>query len=317
MAIFIRQLAREATSRWKLWPTSQMERRRARTGLLFIAPWVIGFLLFKLGPILGSLAFSFTDFDMLHPKATQFVGLANYAAILHDEGAGFTLFSTIGFALISVPLQLLMALGLATLLNSKRVIGKELHRALVFLPSVIPGAAILFVWFGFLDPSTGWLNRLILEPLGMPSYPGPRTESGYNFYLVMTAMWSIGPGFLIMLGAMQGVPTELYEAACVDGAGPIVRFFNITVPVISPAIFFSLVINLISVFGGASLLDRGGSFSGGGQSAFDFYIYTVMFSKRKLGYAASLAWVLFALMLATTIGLFLTARYWVYYPEGD
>lgn len=293
---------------------SGMRRRQALTGLLYISPWLIGFLLLKLVPIVASLAFSFTNFDMIEPEATRFVGLANYGRILRDGEAGYTLFSTLGFALMVVPVQLLVSLGLASLFNSKRLFGKGLHRALIFLPSVIPGAAILFVWFGFLDPQTGWLNRLFLEPLGLPPF-GIFSESGYNFYLLMTAVWSIGPGVLIMLGAMQGVSDELYEAARVDGAGPILRFLRITVPVISPAIFFSLVINLVSVFGGAVLLDRGSSFSGGGQSAFDYYIYTVMFRNHQLGYAASLSWVLFIIMLVTTIGLFVSARRWVYYPE--
>jgi len=301
--------------RRKRYPMSRMARRRALTGLLFISPWLVGFVLFKLVPILSSLAFSFTDFDMLAPDETQFIGLANYARIFRDPGAGFTLFSTLGFALLSVPLQLLVALGLAALLSSKRLFGKQVHRALVFLPSVIPGAAILFVWFGFLDPSTGWLNRLLLEPLGLPAYPGPFSESGYNLYLTMAAMWSIGPGVLIMLGAMQGVPSELYEAARVDGAGPLLRFLRITVPIISPAIFFSLVINLVGVFGGAVLLDRGRGFGGSGQSAFDSYVYSVMFQQHELGYAASLAWLMFFIMLLTTIALFTTARRWVYYPE--
>lgn len=295
--------------------TSRMRRRQALTGLLYVSPWLIGFLLLKLVPIMGSLAFSFTNFDMLEPEATRFVGLANYGRIFLDGAAGFTLFSTLGFALMVVPLQLLASLGLASLLNSKRLVGKGLHRALIFLPSVIPGAAILFVWFGFLDPMNGWLNRLILGPLGLPPYPGAFSESGYNFYLLMTALWSIGPGVLIMLGAMQGVSDELYEAARVDGAGPLLRFLRITVPVISPAIFFSLVINLTSVFGGAVLLDRGSSFSGGGQSAFDYYIYEVMFQHHQLGYAASLSWLIFIVMLVTTIGLFASARHWVYYPE--
>lgn len=297
--------------------TSRLRRKQALTGLLFISPWLVGFLLFKLVPIAGSLAFSFTDFDMLRPEASQFIGLDNYARALSDPRAGYSLFSTLGFALLSVPLQLLAALGLAALLNARRLRGKGLYRTLVFVPSVIPGAAILFVWFGFLDPSTGWLNRLFLEPLGLPPYPGPSSESGYSMYLIITALWSIGPGILIMLGAMRGVPGELYEAARVDGAGPVLRFVRVTVPVISPAIFFSLVINLVSVFGGAVLLDRGSSFTGGGQSPFDYYIYTVMFQELQMGYAASLAWLMFLVMLLTTIGLFVTARYWVFYPGED
>lgn len=296
-------------------PISRLRRKQALTGLLYVTPWLIGFLLLKLVPIAGSLAFSFTDFNMLKPEDISFIGLDNYARILSDRTAGFFLWTTLGFALLSIPVQLLVSLGLASLLNSKRLVAKGLHRALIFLPSVIPGSAILFVWFGFLDPMTGWLNRLILEPLGMPPYPGPFSEAGYNLYLLMTVIWSIGPGVLIMLGAMQGVSEELYEAARVDGAGPLLRFLRITVPVISPAIFFSLVISLVSLFGGAVLLDRGSAFNGGGQSGFDSYIYQVMFQQRELGYAASLSWLIFIVMLLTTIGLFASARRWVYYPE--
>jgi multiple sugar transport system permease protein len=313
---------RRYLSKLNLRPQTGMERREALVGLLFISPWIVGFLLLKLVPIIVSLGLSFTDFYMLHPGDTEFVGLANYAHILEDlfaeDGtAGYYLFSTLGFAILSVPAQLLTALGLAVLLNSRRLATKELHRTLVFLPSVIPGAAIAFIWFGFLDPTTGWLNRLLLEPLGLPSYPGPMSEAGYNLFRIITALWSIGPGFLIMLGALRGVPPELYEAAQVAGAGPLMRLFKVTVPIVSPAIFFSLVINLVSVFGGATLLDRGTSFSGGGQSPFDFYIGEVMFRSHQLGYAASLAWVMFLIMLATTVALFATARYWVYYPDGD
>ena len=309
-------------SKSNLRPQTGMERREALTGLAFISPWLVGFLLLKLIPIIASLGLSFTDFEMLHPGDTEYIGLANYAHILEDlfsEGgeAGYYLFSTIGFAILSVPAQLLTTLGLALLLNNQRLVAKELHRTLVFLPSVIPGAAITFVWFGFLDPTTGWLNRLLLEPLGLPPYPGPNSEAGYNLFRIITALWSIGPGFLIMLGAIRGVPPELYEAAQVAGAGPIIRLLKVTIPIISPAVFFSLVINLVGVFGGATLLDRGTSFSGGGQSPFDFYIGEVMFTNHQLGYAASLAWMMFLIMLATTIALFATARYWVYYPDGD
>jgi multiple sugar transport system permease protein len=217
---------------------------------------------------------------------------------------------------MSVPLQLLIALGLAALLNSERLRGKTVLRTLFFLPSIIPGTAILFMWTGFLDPTTGWLNRLILQPLGLPPYPGPFSEAGFTLLSAIQVLWSIGPGFLIMLGAMQAVPQELYEAARVDGAGPLMRFINVTIPVISPAILFSLIISLIGVFGGVALLDRGNPFSGS-SSPFDGYIYNVMFRGYALGYAASLSWVFFALMMGVTLVLFKTANRWVYYPEGE
>ncbi len=293
-----------------------LTRRRGRIGLLFVGPWIAGFVLLKALPICASLALSFSNFNMLHPDQTRFVGLENYLSAFGDPGAAGSLMSTIGYAVIAVPAQVLVSLGLAALLCSKRTRGKQWLRTLIFMPSVIPGLVILTVWFGFLDPNTGWLNRLFLQPLGLPPMAGPNSEAGFNFYLTLMTLWSIGPGFLIVLGAMQSVPEELHEAARVDGAGPLLRFWAITVPLVSPAIFFSLVIYLIGIFGGASLLDRGASF-GAGQSAFDSYITSVMFGANELGYAASLSWILFALMLFTTFVLFRTADRWVHYAEEE
>ncbi len=294
----------------------RLVRRQALVGFAFISPWLLGFLLLKLLPILASLVFSFTNFNMLNPDATRFVGLSNYARIWTDRDAWFSLFSTISLAIYVVPLQLLVSLALAALLNSQRLRAKTLLRTLFFVPSIIPAIAIFSMWTGFLDPTTGWLNRLVLQPLGLPLYPGPGSESGRNLLLSMLALWSIGPGFLIMLGAMQAVSRELYEAARVDGAGPLLRFFQVTLPCISPAIFFSLVINLIGIFGGVALLDRGTPFSGS-MSFFDNYIYSVMFHDNQLGYAASLSWVFFITMLAVTLILFRTSRRWVFYAEGE
>jgi ABC-type sugar transport system permease subunit len=293
-----------------------LARKRALAGLIFISPWLIGLALLKFVPIIASLAFSLTDFNMLRPDQTRFVGMENYLHIFRDQDAGFSFFSTLGQALLSVPLQLFASLGLAALLNSERLEHKTLLRTLFFLPSIIPAAAIFSIWVGFLDPTTGWLNRLILQPLGWPIFGGLRSEGAANLFLAVSALWSIGPGLLIMLGAMQGVPHELYEAARVDGAGPIWRFIKITVPVISPAIFFSLVVDLIGVFGGVALLDRGNPFSGS-ASAFDGYIYQVMFHSDQLGYAASLAWLFFVLMLIVTLVMFKTSSRWVFYAEGE
>jgi multiple sugar transport system permease protein len=293
-----------------------MRRRQALWGLIFISPWLLGLLLLKLLPILASLAISFLDFYALEPENIRFVGMDNYARILSDNNAQGSLFATVGFALIAIPAQLGMALGIATLLNSTRVIGRRLLRPLFFMPSIIPATAVFVAAFGFIDPSTGWLNKLILEPLGLPPFPGFFSEAGFTFVLTMIALWIIGPNFLIMLGAMQGISPEVYEAARVDGAGPIYRFVKITLPLISPAIFFSLIINLISIFGGAALLDQGTSFSDG-ISAYDNYISGVIFSEFEIGYAASLAWAFFLLMIVAILVVFRTSRRWVYYAEGD
>ena len=285
-------------------------------GLIFIAPWLIGAILFKFLPILASLVISFTDFQLLTPEKTQFVGLENYAGFFRDRWAGYVLFQSIAEALTSIPLQLIAAVLLASFLNSPRLKARNALRTLFFVPSIIPSIAILFMWWGFTDPATGWLNRLIIQPLGLGAVNDVYAEGARSFFFGISSLWSIGPGMLIMLGAMQSLSPEVQEAARVDGAGPFMRFFAITLPLISPAIFFALVINLITIFGGVILLDRGNPFSGG-NSPYDGYIAHQLFDERNFGYAAGLAWVFFILVMVVIYVLFSTARRWVYYPDRD
>ena len=295
---------------------SPMRRRQARLGLLFVSPWIVGFVIFKLLPILASLGLSFTNFHAMNPDAVEFIGLENYWRIFEDRDAGFSLRSTLDFAVRVVPAQLGVALLFAAFLSSPRIRAKGLLRSLIFLPSIIPGTAVFVVAFGFIDPSTGWLNRLFMDPLGLPSFEGPNSLAGFYFILTLIALWTIGPTFLIMLAAMRGISPELYEAARVDGAGPVSRFVSITLPMVTPAIFFSLIISLIGIFGGAALMDQGTTFSGG-ISAYDNYISSMIFEEFEIGYAAALAWAFFLLMIAAIVVLFRTARYWVFYPEGE
>ena len=296
--------------------TTSYYAKRKQIGLLLISPWLIGFILLKLVPIIASFIFSLTDFNMLKPQDISFIGLANYKALLQDETMWGVLFSTLGLAVITVPFQLLTALFLAALLSNDSIIGRNFYRTLIFLPSIIPGIAVFSVWAGFIDPASGWFNQLIIEPLNLPPSGGVNSESGRNLLLILLAMWNIGPSFLILSGAMMGVPKELYEAARVDGAGPLYRLLNITLPVISPAIFFSLLISLITVFGGTVLLDRSINFTSG-VSPMDSYIADVMFRRQALGYAAGLSWIMFAIVIGIAIYLFRTADRWVYYPVGD
>jgi multiple sugar transport system permease protein len=300
-------------------PRLSMRQRQGLVGLLLISPWLIGLIFLKIAPIIASLVISFTNFYALEPGQTQFVGFANYLRFLTDIDAGASLFGTVSLAITTVPVQLLAALAFATLLNSKRLRAKGLLRVIFFLPAIIPAIATFFVAFGFLDPTSGWLYLFILKPLGLPPAPGLFSEAGFNFFLMLMAVWAIGPNFLIMLGAMQGIPTELYEAARVDGAGPLYRFFRITIPMISPAIFFALIISLVTIFGGAALLDQGTTF-GQGISPYDNYIGFIMFDDFDYGYASSLAWLFLVLVLGFIYTLFRTSRYWVHYAdfnEGD
>ena len=279
-------------------------QQEARIGLLFLAPWLIGFVLLKALPILAALIFSLTDFQMLTPQETRFVGLENYVRFFRDTQAGASLFGSLAYFLLTVPLEMIVALALAAIFTSARLKNKRLSQTLIFMTSIIPSTSIFFIFLGSIE----YADRLMFTPMNLP----PMEGSG--LLVPFMALWSIGPGFLIMYSAMQSVPNEIYEAARVDGAGPFARFFYITLPMISPAIFFTLVINLTGAFGGAVLLDRGYilNFS---LSPMESYINTTMFNRADLGYASALAWVTFAVMMALTIFLFRSSRRWVYFPE--
>jgi ABC-type sugar transport system permease subunit len=285
-------------------PTRQQQE--ARIGLLFLAPWLIGFVLLKALPILAALVFSLTDFKMLSPETTKFVGLENYLRFLRDPAAGASLFGSLSYFLLTVPLEMVVALALAAVFTSDRLKNKRISQTLIFMTSIIPSTSIFFIFLGSLE----YADQLIFKPLNLPPI------EGFALLLPFMALWSIGPGFLIMYSAMESVPREIYEAARVDGAGPIGRFVYITLPMISPAIFFALIINLTGAFGGAVLLDRGYilSFS---LSPMESYINDTMFNEADLGYASALAWVTFAVMMALTIFLFRSAKRWVYFPEED
>ncbi|HEX6269244.1 MAG TPA: sugar ABC transporter permease [Anaerolineales bacterium] len=279
-------------------------QREARIGLLFLSPWLIGFLLFKALPILAAMIFSLTDFHMLTPEETRFVGLENYVRFLGDREAGASLFGSLRYFLLTVPLEMVLALVLAAVFTSERLKNRPMARTLIFMTSIIPSASIFFIFLGSLQ----YAERFIFTPLNL------QPIQGFGLLLPFMALWSIGPGFLIIYSAMESVPIEIYEAARVDGAGPFARFFHITLPMISPAIFFTLVINLTGAFGGAVLLDRGYilNFS---LSPIEGYINNTMFLDADLGYASALAWVTFGVMMALTVFLFRSAKRWVYFPE--
>ena len=281
-------------------------QQEARIGLLFLSPWLIGFILLKALPILAAFIFALTDFQMLTPGETSFVGLRNYIRFFGDVEAGASLFASLSYFLLTVPLEMIVALVLAAILTSERLKGKSTLRTLIFMTSIIPSTSIFFIFLGSLE----YAERLIFTPLNLPPI------NGFGLLIPFMALWSIGPGFLIMYSAMESVSKEVYEAARVDGAGPLARFIYITLPMISPAIFFTLVINLTGAFGGAVLLDRGYilSFS---LSPMEGYINDMMFSEADLGYASALAWITFAVMMTITIFLFRSAKRWVYFPEED
>jgi ABC-type sugar transport system permease subunit len=284
-----------------------LRKYEATVGFLFLLPWLVGFILFKMIPILAALGFSFTNFKMIEPEKTRFIGLVNYLTFFKDSVAGASLFGSISYFILSVPIEMIVALFLAAIFTSERLRGKRIMRTLFFMPSIIPAIAFFIIVSGLTDPNTGWITRLFHLSQSVPLY---------MLFPIVLSLWTIGPGFLIMLGAMQAIPKELYEAARVDGAGPINRFFSITIPMASPAIFFSLVINMISSFGGVALLDRGLPYSQS-LSPMESYIASQMFSAMNLGYASALAWIMFIVVMGITLLLFRSARYWVHFPEEN
>jgi multiple sugar transport system permease protein len=292
---------------------ANLRRTQALAGYLCLLPWVIGFVLFKLIPILASFYISLTDFYMLEPDAAQLVGLRNYINVFQDSAATAALQATLLYSLLSIPLQVVGAILLAAILSSPRLKGKAILRSIFFLPSIIPALAVFYMWSGFLNQTQGWFNP-VLEFFQLPTFQTVFWLADGSLLRAVQTLWGIGPGFIIMFGAMQAVPTELYEAAKLDGAGPVRSLFNVTLPITSPAIFFSLVINLVASFGGVALLDRGATYSAG-LSPYDDLISLTIFQYFNVGYATSLAWVFFAFIFVVTVFLFVSSRRWVYYPD--
>jgi multiple sugar transport system permease protein len=290
-------------------------RYKRKIGLFLISPWLIGLLIFKLVPILASLGISFTDYQLLYPDQIQFVGIENYRNVLKDPVAGTVLLQTIELALVLIPVQIAASICIAVLLSDRRLLMKHTIRTLFFLPSIIPAFAATLMWQGYLDPGIGWL-RLILQPFGLQGLASSVPLGDLDWFLILTALWTIGPSILITMGAIQSIPSEIYEAAWLDGAGRLTRFFKITIPLITPAIFFSVILNLTAVFGGAILLDRGTTYRGE-ISSYDGYVNYVLLDLFRVGYASSLAWVFFVFVMIVILILFGTSKRWVYFPDTE
>ena len=221
--------------------------REAMWGFIFIAPWLIGLVLFQLGPMIASLVMSFTDFDLIHPDEAQFIGIDNYVRMLNDPTVLQSFVVTFKFALISIPLTMAASLGFAVLLNDPRLAAKGPLRALVYLPVMIPLVASTLVWIGFLNTETGWLNQ-ILGFFGLPQPDWINSEVWIYPALSLIGLWGIGNYMVISIAGLQSVPSELYEAARIDGAGAWTSFRRITIPLMSPVLFYNLVIILIATF---------------------------------------------------------------------
>ncbi len=294
-------------------------RQQRIWGWIFMSPWLIGFMLFTAAPIVVSFIFTFTEFNLSQPDSMKFVGLKNWQTLFSDPYAINALGVTFKFALMAVPFSLVIPLGMAMLLNSKWLVGKRIWRTLFYMPYMVPLVSAIFIWQAFFNAQTGWLNR-ILEALGVANPPNwLDNETWILPAFMLLGVWGVGNAMLTMLATMQGVPTELYEAADVDGAGPWTKFYKITIPMISPVIFYNLVLTVIGLmqyFVVPYIVTAGTGRPNNSAYFFNMHLYKTAFTFFDMGYGATQAWLIFLIALVLTLGLFGTARRWVYYAGG-
>lgn len=279
-------------------------------GYLFVLPWILGFLIFTAGPMLASIVMSFMKWEVITPP--EFVGVQNFTALISDPLFTTSLYNTAFYTILAVPLQLIVALLTAMLLNTKAK-GIAFYRTIYYLPSVTPVVASAMLWLWIFNPEFGLANAL-LDKLGLPKQLWLLDPNWAKPAFIFMSLWGVGGTMVIFLAGLQGVPAELYEAASIDGASTLQRFRRITLPMLTPVIFFNLLIGLIDsfqIFSSAYIMTDGGP-----QNRTLFYVlylYRNGFKYFQMGYASALAWVLFLIVLLVTLLQFRLSKRWVYY----
>ncbi len=287
-------------------------KREALSFYLFILPWLLGFLAFTLGPILASLGLSFTQYDMM--LAPKWVGVEQYQRLFHDPLFYQSLWNTLYIVLLAVPTSMLSSFAIAMLLN-QNVRGMAAYRTAYYMPSIVPAVASAALWMYLLQPQWGVVNG-ILKGLGLPAPGWLASKAWAKPAIVLVMVWASGGTMIIYLAGLQDIPESLYEAAEIDGAGRWGKLWNVTLPLMTPTIFFTLVMNIIStfqVFAVVFVLTDGMGGPVNSTLVYLIYIYRNAFVFFKMGYTSAMAWVLFVIILALTILQFKTASFWVYY----
>jgi multiple sugar transport system permease protein len=294
-------------------PRLSQTTREAMHCYVFMLPAILGILLFWLGPMVASFGLSFTSYDML--SAPTFIGLENYRDLVDDQLFRHSLRVTAIYAVVSVPLVLVTALGLAVLLNQS-FRGITFFRSVYYLPAVMSGVAVATLWRWIFQPEFGMVNAL-LDMIGIRG-PGWLIDPRWAMpALIITSLWTAGSSMLIFLAGLQGISEDLYEAAEIDGAGRWRRFLTITVPLISHVTFFNLVLGIIGalqVFTEPYVMTQGGP--NNALLLLSLYLYRNAFEFLKMGYASAIAWILFLIVMALTLVVFRSAPFWVHY-EGQ
>ncbi len=293
---------------------SKMARREEIEGYLFILPWVLGVCVFLITPIILSVFFSLTDYDYV--SKPEFVGLQNYVqALTNDPLVWHTLKITFIYSAMAVPLELMLSFGMAILLNF-RGSGIKVFRAIFYLPSILPPVAVSILWLWIFNPKFGIFNQV----LGWVGIDGPAWLFDPEWALpalVIMSLWGFGRGMIIYLAGLQNINSEYYDAVKVDGASAFRSFFAITLPLMSPVIFFNLIMGII---GSLQAFAQAYIMTGGGPARstqfFMLYIYQNAFSFFKAGYASALGWILFIIIFIFSLLIIRSSSAWVFY-EGE
>ena len=289
---------------------SLLARREALAFYGFISPWIIGFICFTGGPIIASLYYSLTNYTLL--SSPHYIGLGNYTALFNDPLFSTSLYNTFYYTVFFVPLGIIFSFMLALLLNQK-VGGLAAYRTVYYLPSIVPAVANSILWIWLLNPQWGLINT-VLRMVGIEG-PGWLTSEVWSKpAIILMSLWGVGSWVIIFLAGLQGVPEQYYEAAEVDGATTLARFFHITLPLMTPTIFFTLITGIIGalqVFTQAYIMTNGGPVNS--TLFYSLYLFRNAFNYLKMGYAAAMAWILFVIILILTIIQFRLAQRWVFY----
>jgi multiple sugar transport system permease protein len=291
-----------------------LKRKEALAGFLFVSPWVIGFLLFTAGPMLSSLYLSFTKYDLFRQEV---VGFENYRRLLSQDPLFWkSLQNTVTYAVLSVPLGIAGSLAVALLLNLK-LRGQRLFRTLFYLPSLVPAVASALLWQWMFNADNGLLN-MFLGMFGIPPIEWLQDDKWTMPAFILMSLWGVGGGrMIIFLAGLQGISESYYEAARIDGASSWQQFRQVTLPLLSPVMFFNLILGVIGsfqVFTSAYIMTGGGP--NNASLFYALYLFRNAFEYFKLGKASAMAWLLFAILLVLTLVQFRASRRWVYY-EGD
>ena len=292
-----------------------MKLTKRQMGMIYLTPWIIGILVFKLVPFVSTLVLSFADYDLI--TAPRFIGFQNYIKIFtQDKKFLASLIVTFKYVFLTVPIKLAFALFIAYILNFK-LKGVNFFRTAYYIPSILGGNVAIAVLWRFLFADTGLINVLTTKiGLGTISWLGDPSTA--LFTLTLLRVWQFGSAMVIFLAALKNIPETLYEAAQIDGASKMKMFFSITIPLLTPVIFFNFIMQLVQAFqefNGPYIITNGGPLNS--TYLYSLLIYDNSFKYFSMGYGSALSWILFVIILIFTALTFKTSKHWVYYSDGE